>query len=142
MGLYGSHFLLCTGVPEGQQKNRKTQKVTAFPYGRAIQVALKSDRPNPVPGSFREVRMHPMMCNRDHLGELHHVIVWAIICNNKQAPRTNSNATVHLTVFQNFSRQHPNSIQTEFKTVIENLDFFRTVIKQNLNSIQTSFLLF
>ena len=66
-----------------KKTNRETQKVVAVSYGRTIQWAVRSGRPDPVLGSFWQVRTHAMMWNRDHLGELHHVIVWAIICNNK-----------------------------------------------------------
>ena len=59
-----------------------------------IQWATRSYRPDPVPGSFQEVSTHPIMNNRDHLGQLHHLIVWAIICNNKKTPRTNSNDNI------------------------------------------------
>ena len=69
-------FFLCTRLPEGwQKKNRKNQKAKAFSCGRTIQWALKSDRPDPVLGSFWQIRTHAMMWNRDHLGEFHHVIV-------------------------------------------------------------------
>ena len=79
--------------------------------------------------------------HRDHLGELHRVIVWA-----KKAPRTvtqtifekNTKAkrvmtTVYLTIFQNFSRQYSNSIQTILKTVLKTVmkkDIFRTVMQK------------
>ena len=44
-------------------------------FGRTIQRAIWSDRPDPVAASFRQVRTHAMMYNRDHLCELPHVFV-------------------------------------------------------------------
>ena len=86
-------FLLCKTLPEGRQKkNRHTQKVMAFSDGRKTQWASKSDRPDRVHGSVRQVCTHAMMQNRDHLCELAHVIDQTIICNTKKAPRTNRNA--------------------------------------------------
>ena len=41
------------------------------------------------------------MYNRDHLGELHHVMVWAIICINKK----HHEQTVTLTVFESVHMQ-------------------------------------
>ena len=43
-------------------KNRKTKIEKAFSHGRTIQRDIKSDRPDPVPGSFR--RTHSMMQKR------------------------------------------------------------------------------
>ena len=57
---------------------KKIAKIKAFSSDRTTQWAVRSDRPDPVPGSFWQVRTHAMMWNRDHLG-VHHVLVWALI---------------------------------------------------------------
>ena len=98
LGRYGSHFFSAQGCPKAGKKKIAKKKNT-FSYGRTIQWATKSDRPDPVLGSFWQVRTHAMMQNRDHLGELQHVIVWAIICNNKK----HHEQTVMQTIFEKCS---------------------------------------
>ena len=39
----------------------QNSKKKTFSYGHTIQQATRSDRPDPVPGSFREVRTHSTM---------------------------------------------------------------------------------
>ena len=51
-------------------------------------------------------------------------------CNQSFATHASGGmGTVYMTVFQKFSKQYSNSIYTVFKTVIENVDMFRTVLK-------------
>ena len=50
-GTIWQSFLLCTRLPEGKQKNR----------GRTILWTVRSDRPDPVPGSFWQVCTHAIM---------------------------------------------------------------------------------
>ena len=61
-GTIWQSFLLCTRLPEGWQKTskKKLQKI-AFSHGRTSQRAFRSDRPDQVPRSFRQVRTHAVM---------------------------------------------------------------------------------
>ena len=134
-GTIWQSFFLYTRLPEGR-KNRKTQKVIAFSYGRTIQWAFRSDRPDPMLGSFWQGRTHAVMQNRDHLGDLHH---------KEQKSITNKHERKQYLQNVHMQRSNGDSIldsiseflKTVFKTVIENLDMFRKVIKQYSNSIQT-----
>ena len=61
-GTIRQSFFLCRNLPEGRQKkNRKSEKIISFSYGRTIQWAFRSDRPDPVLGSFWQLRTHSMM---------------------------------------------------------------------------------
>ena len=51
LGRYGSHFSLHKAARWPAKKKRKTQ-ITTFHYGRTIQLAFKSDRPDLVLGIF------------------------------------------------------------------------------------------
>ena len=61
LGRYGSHLFCAQSCPKADKNNRKTQKVIALSYGSTIQWAFRSDRPDPVLGSFWQVCTHPMM---------------------------------------------------------------------------------
>ena len=79
LGRFGSHIYCLEGCPKASKKNCNTSKVTAFSFGRTIQRAIKSDRPDQVPASFWQVRTHAMIENRSLLCELPHVIVLKIL---------------------------------------------------------------
>ena len=56
---YGNHFFLCKGLHEdGQKESQKLKNVKAFSHGRTLQWAIRSDDPDPVLGSFWQVRTH------------------------------------------------------------------------------------
>ena len=80
-------IFLRTRLPKGRQKNRKTQKNNSNVLWshNAVGHKVRASRPA---GKFLARSARKRRC-RDHLGELHHVLVWAIICNKKKAPRTN-----------------------------------------------------
>ena len=71
-----------------------------------------------------------MIWNRDYLGEPH-VKVWAIICNNKKATRTNSDAN---SIRKMFTCKGSNG-DRKLDSISE---FFKTVFKQLTNSKQNS----
>ena len=126
-GTIWKSFLLCKRLPEGRQKNLEHfLKEIVFSYGCKIQRVIKSDRPEPVPGSFRQICTHAMIWNRDHLCESPHVVVQAIIYNTQKKHHEQTITqtileksshgkgvvgTVYMTVFQKLSRQYSNNFQ-------------------------------
>ena len=92
LGRYGSHLFCAQGCPKaGKKKNCTTcvsLKNILLRSHNSVRHRVRSSRPT---SGIWQVRPLAMVQNRDQIGEHHHEISRAIICNNKKST-TNSDA--------------------------------------------------
>ena len=152
-GTIWQSFFLCARLPEGGQKKiAKLKSNSIFQWSHnSVGYKVRSSRPSAgkflaSPHARDDVEPRPPwrtpLCNSlgNHLQQQkkHRELTVTQTVFEKCSHAKGVMGTIFLTIF----RIVQDNIQTVFKTVIENLDIFRTVIKQYLNNIQSVFVLF